>query len=394
MNEYIKLYNDAFNDNRHIEKYNKCKNCYGIILNRTYCDNKYITKSLCEKCYSTLKDEKCKNCNNSIIQEKNNRIWLVKKSYCNSCLHNTVCELCKNIKTFVHDYNYSTHTFSPPELKFNKQCNDCNHSIHTIPPMGNLPKEILVHILLYLNINIYNCSICDTYIDDYTEPIKCNICSEKICFKCTNELKCALQDNYKHIVCDNCFTSCKKKCNDQNCDKYDKPYCIVGRNCRNCKKTGCSACEIIITSCRCCKILCIDCHEGHRPIAQYCTSCYKTLHQCDKFAICNYCNSWGGKVRKNRIAPCQTCKFSYNIQSMYTNKEHCIGCQKDLIVELCDTHRDIKSTAKWKCCSLCNDYYCKKCKDKYNVRVCKKCRRVYCNDHDIVIKNGICSNCV
>ena len=34
-----------------------------------------------------------------------------------------------------------------------------------------------------------------------------------------------------------------------------------------------------------------------------------------------------------------------------------------------------------------------KCKDKYNVRVCKKCHNVYCNDHDIVIKNGICSNC-
>ena len=48
MNEYIRLYNDGFNNNCHIEKYNRCKNCYGIILNRTYCDNKYITKSLCE----------------------------------------------------------------------------------------------------------------------------------------------------------------------------------------------------------------------------------------------------------------------------------------------------------------------------------------------------------
>ncbi len=371
MDDYIKLYHDGFNDNCHIEKYNKCKNCHGIILNKTYCDNKSITKSLCEECYSTLKDDKCKNCNNSIIQEKNKRIRLVKKNYCNSCLHNTVCELCKNIKIFSQDYNYSTHTFSPPELKFDKRCNDCNHSIHT-----------------------YHCNICNTYIDDYIEPIKCNICSEKICFKCTNELKCALQGNYKHIVCDGCFTSCKKKCNNEDCDKYDKPYCMVGRNCRNCKKTGCSACEITITSCHCRKILCIDCHEGHRPISQYCTSCYKTLHQCDEFNVCNHCNSWWGKVRKKRIAPCQRCKFSYNIQSMYTNKEHCIGCQKGLIIELCDTHRDTKSAVKWKCCSLCDDYYCKKCKDKYNVRVCKKCRNVYCNNHDIVIKNGVCSNCV
>ena len=347
MNEYIKFYNDAFNDNCHIEKYNKCKNCYGLILNRTYCDNKSITKSLCEKCYSTLKDEKCKNCKNNIIQEKNNRLWLIQKSSCHSCLHNTVCELCRNIKIFTHQYNYDTYTFSPPELKLDKQCIHCYDSIHT-----------------------YNCNICDTYIDDYIDPIKCNICSEKICFKCTNELKCALQDNYKHIVCNNCYSSCKKRCNNKSCSKYNKPYCMVYINCYNCKKTGCSTCEIIETSCHCSNPLCIDCHEGHQPISQYCTSCYKTLHQCDKYNICNYCNSWWTN-KKKRIAHSQTCKIPYNIQSMYTNKEHCVGCQKGLIIELCDIHRDIKSTVKWKCCSLCNDYYCKKCKDKYDVRVCK-----------------------
>jgi hypothetical protein len=364
MDDYIKLYNDSFNDKCHIEKYNNCKNCYGIILDRSYCDNKSINKCLCEKCYLLLKNEKCKNCNNNVIQEKNNRMWLVQKSSCHSCLYNKVCELCKNIKI------YNRYLNNEIVLNFYKRCIDCNHSIHT-----------------------YHCNICNTYIDDYIEPIKCHICNEKICFTCTNKLKCEItQNNYTHIVCDNCFTSCKKKCNNKDCDRYDTPYCMANNNCYNCKKTGCSTCEIIRTSCHCFKPLCIDCHEGHQPIAQYCTSCYKTLHQCDKYDICNYCNSsWSNK--KKRIAPCQTCKFSHNIQSMYTNKEHCIGCQKDLIIELCDTHRDIKSTVKWKCCSLCNDYYCKKCKDKYKVRVCKKCRHVYCNNHNSIIKNGICSDC-
>ena len=132
---------------------------------------------------------------------------------------------------------------------------------------------------------------------------------------------------------------------------------------------------------------------NHIPNNKYCSYCYLQLFICDNNhnTSCKYC------IRSDKkqisIVKCQKCKVEQTIKYMYTNKEHCVNCQKTIIIELCPTHKDTKSVIKWKCCSLGNNYYCRTCAYIKNVRVCQNCRKVYCNNHKIIMKNGICSNC-
>jgi len=332
------------------------------------CTNEFLTGALarmrrqrdkassdvtCESCNTLMKDTYSK-CHNSRYDCKN-----------------LVCESCPKVKLV---------TTTVTNLKF---------KIHFIQLCKICTDKLI----------IYNCAICETYIDNYHSPITCSICKKHICFRCANILKCSyspLSVHHSHKICDDCnISSYARNCYQSYNRHYIhhhlsfKPIIIPRLDSIQLKDMHNTRLRLLPDEIY--KYVCSYLIPYHKPMPyRFCKICKKVM--CS-FKTDNICSS-SCRSRKFIVSTCQCCHFPYKLINMHANRTNCCCCNKILTIHLCQSHQDCKSVIKWKCCSICDDYYCKYCAYKQNVHVCKKCARVFCNRHTNIIKNKICKYCI
>jgi len=317
----------------------KCIYCYNIIQDHS--NNDVIDKKLCSDCYTKLKDKKCESCDKLLmtILKKNIPIPCQRSSY--GC-KNKVCDSCPKTKIFGLDNNRKL------SINFIQLCKECRSKLEE-----------------------YDCEICNSHIDDYYGPITCDLCEKKICTNCSNIIECSCGRLFYHRICNDCNTICENKYNNKKCDECCYRHHTYHRRHFRSGKTD-------------------KLNSDYKRMNdyKYCRTCYSVMCIFNS-KQCNYCK--GNYKKTHIISKCQSCRQDNLLIDMHSTQKACYCCAQVLTIQLCQTHRDCKSVIKWKCCSQCNKYYCKRCRD--NVQKCKKCNKIFCKDHTDSIKNSICKRC-